>query len=151
VSPMYVAHPAEIRENVRRFLAASAREHGSRGRLLGVAPQGHEGAAPFVEPEIDTLESTPPRARRTSPISAGPTTSSSPTDRFDVVVCTEVLEHVLAPFSAVREKRCASRGLRRPDATSCRSSLRPSPAADAGRRAAALDGPLRRRPARRER
>lgn len=104
VSSLDVQYLAAIRQNVRDFMARSAGRYARPGLLLDIAPQDHEGARPFFPDivEIETLDIDP---------SAGCTYTGDichPNDaiadgRFDFVVCTEVLEHTLHPFNAVKE------------------------------------------------
>jgi SAM-dependent methyltransferase len=102
-----VEHLRMIRESVRALMRdAAARYAQDPGLLLDVAPQDHEGARPFFGPgvEIETFDIDPDSGcthigdlcRRNEAI---------PDRRFDYVVCTEVLEHVLQPFHAVEEIR----------------------------------------------
>lgn len=107
VSSIDVVHLAAIRENVRRFLQRSGAEWGNKpGRLLDVAPQDHEGARPFFTDSmhVETLD-IDPQAGTTYCADLCQTNAALPSDHFDVVVCTEVLEHVLNPFAAVAEIR----------------------------------------------
>jgi SAM-dependent methyltransferase len=107
VSRMDVEHLAAIRANVSALLRRAAERYGAGAALvLDVAPQVHEGARPHFPPSVtvETLDIAP---------ASGCTyigdlcerNASIPDARFDVVVCTEVLEHTLRPFDAVREIR----------------------------------------------
>lgn len=107
VSEMDADHLAKIRANVRRFLASVGLEYGlAPARLLDIAPQDHEGARPFFPAHIavETLDINP---------AAGATYTGDicrfnpdlPDGGFDLIVCTEVLEHTLEPFAAVAELR----------------------------------------------
>ncbi|MEW6581369.1 MAG: methyltransferase domain-containing protein [Actinomycetota bacterium] len=104
-SAMDVEHLALIRENVRRLIDRVAGMAPRAGRVLDVAPQDHEGAGPhFPDATVDTIDIDP---------DAGCTyvgdicrhNAAIPDSHYDVVVCTEVLEHVLQPFDAVAELR----------------------------------------------
>lgn len=105
VSPMDVRHLAIIRENVVAFMQRAATEWArAPGRLLDIAPQDHAGARPFFKASIavETLDIDPEAGcthvgdicKRNNTLAGG---------SFDYVVCTEVLEHTLRPFDAVRE------------------------------------------------
>ena len=107
VSQQDVEHLRHIRENVRAFLESAGLRYGAgSGTLLDVAPQDHEGARTYFPPSIrvETIDINPAAAttyigdicRKNECLSAG---------AFDFVVCTEVLEHTLQPFDAVRELR----------------------------------------------
>jgi SAM-dependent methyltransferase len=72
--------------------------------LLDIAPQVHEGARPFFPPEvsIETFD-IDPMSGCTYIGDICRHNAAIPDARFDMVVCTEVLEHTLQPFDAVRE------------------------------------------------
>jgi SAM-dependent methyltransferase len=96
---------AAIRKNVQRFLSEVGSSWGNkRGILLDIAPQVHEGARPFFsnEMEVETLDINP-CAGTTYCADLCQKNENIPANRFDFVVCTEVLEHVLNPFAAVDE------------------------------------------------
>ena len=105
VSPLDVGHLALIRANVRKFIEESGAAWGDRpGLLLDIAPQDHEGARPYF-PDAVTVETLDinPAAGATYCADLCQTNENIPSGRFDIVVCTEVLEHVLNPFAAVAE------------------------------------------------
>jgi SAM-dependent methyltransferase len=91
-------HLALVRENVRAFMRRAGAEWATGpGRMLDVAPQDHEGARSFFGSDIDPgagCTYTGDICARNDAIDDG---------RFDWVVCTEVLDHVLDPFGAARE------------------------------------------------
>jgi SAM-dependent methyltransferase len=96
-----------IRANVVSFMRHCSAAHGkASGVLLDIAPQEHEGARPFFAGHISvkTLDIDPQSGCdfiadicRYNEFIAD--------SSFDYVVCTEVLEHTLNPFDAVREIR----------------------------------------------
>ncbi len=112
VSQQDVEHLRLIRENVRGFMTGAAKRCGdSPARLLDVAPQVHEGARPFFAPAVvvETFDIDPAAGcTHTGDLCAH--NPSLADGSFDYVVCTEVLEHTLQPFSAVRELRRILRG-----------------------------------------
>jgi|SRR3990167_3567400 len=98
-------HLKQIRNNVSRFVANSAVAYDKAGlRLLDIAPQVHEGAAPyFKKANVQTLDIDP----STKPTYVADLCVNNrkliADGSFDLVVCTEVLEHVTQPFKAVAE------------------------------------------------
>lgn len=104
-SPRDVEYLELLRENVRAFMReAAASITPGPALVLDVAPQDHEGARPYFPSEvtIETIDLDPEAGcTYTGDICA--TNASIPNERFDHVVCTEVLEHVLAPHQAVDE------------------------------------------------
>ncbi len=94
-----------LRSNVSHFLERAGARLDAEGLLvLDIAPQEHEGAKPyFPRARVETLDINPKSgatyiadiAKENADILSG--------GKFDVVVCTEVLEHTLQPFHAVDE------------------------------------------------
>ena len=104
-SDVDIRHLELIRESVRQLMRDAAASHGGGpARLLDIAPQVHEGARPYFPPEVevDTFDMDPTSGctyigdicERNDAIADG---------AYDFVVCTEVLEHTLQPFSAIAE------------------------------------------------
>jgi SAM-dependent methyltransferase len=108
VSEMDVEHLARLRENVYRFMrhVAATYAKGSSGRLLDIAPQDHAGARPFFGAalNVETFD-IDPEAGTTHVGDLCQTNACLANEAFEFVVCTEVLEHTLQPFDAVRELR----------------------------------------------
>jgi len=99
-------HLRLIRASVSNFMADCARRFGRPGRLLDIAPQDHEGAAPyFQQAQIDTLDLDPQSGATYIGDLCRSNDDLLPAGSFDWIACTEVLEHVLDPFAAVREIR----------------------------------------------
>lgn len=94
-----------LREDVAQFIKRSGEEYGGAGKVvLDIAPQDHEGAAPyFKESTIETLDIAPESGATYVADLCNNNKSVIDDDRFDVIVCTEVLEHTLQPFHAVDE------------------------------------------------
>lgn len=94
-----------IRKNVCAFLSLAAKKYDKKGKLiLDIAPQIHEGAGSyFRKGKVETLDLNP---ESNSTYIADITKNNRSVikgETFDVVVCTEVLEHTLNPFEAVQE------------------------------------------------
>jgi SAM-dependent methyltransferase len=105
VSATDEAHLKAIRNNVSDFVAKCGEKYDKKGAfLLDVAPQDHEGAAPyFKQAKIETLDiDSESGATYIADICANNENLIS-SNYFDFVVCTEVLEHTLQPFDAVKE------------------------------------------------
>lgn len=102
---MDVRHLSRIRDNVVNFMKYVSKEYATNaGRLLDIAPQIHEGAAPFFNEgiTIETLD-IDPQAKCTYTADITHRNEFIPDYYFDYIVCTEVLEHTLNPFAAVEE------------------------------------------------
>jgi len=94
-----------IREDVSNFLKIGGEKFDSDGvTVLDIAPQDHEGANPyFSKASVETLDiDTESGATYIADLCSN-NESIIPSNYFDVVVCTEVLEHTLQPFDAVKE------------------------------------------------
>ena len=93
-----------IRQNVSSFLFTCGKKYDKQGLLLDVAPQDHEGAFPyFKQAKVLTLDIDPmAKANYTADI-CQQNDQLIPNEHFDWVVCTEVLEHTINPFAAIKE------------------------------------------------
>lgn len=93
-----------IRQNVDSFISSAATTYSQPNTtLLDIAPQIHKGAAPFfVHSTIDTLDIDPQSGATYIADICKPNTIV-PQNYYDYVVCTEVLEHTLQPFEAVKQ------------------------------------------------
>lgn len=94
----------QIRSNVSSFLQNSAYQYDSAGLLvLDIAPQVHEGAkAFFKKANVETLD-IDHTSEATYIADITKYNEIIPDKRFDIIVCTEVLEHTSDPFSAIKE------------------------------------------------
>jgi len=93
-----------IRKNISRFLEECAKKYDRNGLLvLDIAPQVHEGAkAYFKKAKVETLD-IDPNSGATYIADITKYNEFLPDGSFDIIVCTEVLEHTLDPFSAIKE------------------------------------------------
>jgi 2-polyprenyl-3-methyl-5-hydroxy-6-metoxy-1,4-benzoquinol methylase len=94
-----------IRHSVTEFVDRCAKEFDKDGTLLlDVAPQDHEGATPFfVKAKVETLDIDEASGATYIADLCANNQKLIESQRFDYVVCTEVLEHTLRPFKAVDE------------------------------------------------
>lgn len=104
VSELDIEYLTRLRTNVEKFMTLVGRRYSKPGTLLlDIAPQDHKGARPFfnIDVEIETLDINP-ESSATFIADLCNCASVIGTNRYDYVVCTEVLEHTLQPFDAVR-------------------------------------------------
>jgi SAM-dependent methyltransferase len=100
-----VDHLEAIRASVERFQRSAVARWVTAGSVvLDVAPQDHAGVRPLL-PEGAVLETLDidPEANATYTADLCARNHHVPGGRFDCAFCTEVLEHTLQPFDAVRE------------------------------------------------
>ncbi|CAO4162865.1 class I SAM-dependent methyltransferase [Methylorubrum populi] len=97
------AHYAALRENIERFYREISERY-CRGEVtvLDVAPEAHAGIRPHLPARalLETLD-IDPASDATHIVDLCAPAAPIPAERFNVVVCTEVLEHTLNPFAAV--------------------------------------------------
>ena len=95
----------KIRLNVSSFMSKCGEKYDKKNAiLLDVAPQNHEGAAPyFAKAKIETLDIDKDSGATYIADLCANNHNLIPPGSFDYVVCTEVLEHTLQPFNAVNE------------------------------------------------
>lgn len=94
-----------IRKNISDFLNEYGKKYDNKDNvLLDIAPQDHEGARPyFPESKIETLDVSKDSGATYIADLCSNNKHIIKDDTFDVIVCTEVLEHTLQPFDAVDE------------------------------------------------
>ncbi len=96
-------HLALLRANVESFMKRVSRQYvEGPALLLDVAPQNHKGARPFfgAEVKIETLD-IDSSSRATHIADLCNCAATLGIDRYNFIVCTEVLEHTRQPFDAV--------------------------------------------------
>ncbi|HLP47642.1 MAG TPA: methyltransferase domain-containing protein [Candidatus Kapabacteria bacterium] len=97
-------HLRIIRGNVSRFLKKCGRKYDKKGLLLDIAPQDHEGAIPyFKKMTIQTLDINKKSGATFIADICKKNNKIISSNVYNLVVCTEVLEHTLEPFAAVEE------------------------------------------------
>lgn len=94
-----------LREDVTNFIDSNGKEYDNADLLvLDIAPQDHEGAKPsFPKATVETLDISAESGATYIADLCENNSATIPAGKFDVVVCTEVLEHTLQPFHAVDE------------------------------------------------
>jgi len=105
ISNLDISHLKLIRENVIKFISFCAVKHDKKGaKVLDIAPQDHEGAMPFFRlSDVKTLDID---SNSDADYIADICVENSdiiPSNFFDIIICTEVLEHTLNPFAATTE------------------------------------------------
>lgn len=96
-----------IRNNVGDFIRESAVKYDRDGvLLLDIAPQDHAGAKQFFEKSLVLTADIDPSSGADYVLDVCNNNSEIvDSNYFDVVLCAEVLEHCLNPFSAIEEMR----------------------------------------------
>ncbi len=103
ISSIDAAHLKKLRDNIENFLSnASDRYAQPNSLLLDIAPQVHKGAKSFFPEDtlIETLD-IDPKSNATYIEDLCSQNFTLDSNKYDYVVCTEVLEHTLQPFQAV--------------------------------------------------
>jgi SAM-dependent methyltransferase len=105
VSKLDIDNLKIIRDSVKEFIAYCAEKYDvENALLLDVAPQIHEGAKhSFRKASVKTLDIDPLSGADFIIDICKDNRETIPSETFDFIVCTEVLEHTLQPFEAVRE------------------------------------------------
>jgi len=93
-----------IRANVKKQLKLAAKKHDKSGLLvLDIAPQIHEGAKHYFKKSVVETLDIDPRSNPTHVADITQHNRNLRSKRYDIIVCTEVLEHTLNPFYAITE------------------------------------------------
>lgn len=105
VSDIDCRHLAALRKNIVIFMVDCAERFEFEGsHILDIAPQDHSGASPFFTRSlVDTMDIDPNSGATYIADLCATNTDLIPGNKYDFIVCTEVLEHTLDPFSAVNE------------------------------------------------
>ena len=93
-----------IRKSVSAFILEASKMDAEGLLVLDIAPQNHKGADEFFKlAEIHTLDIDPNSNATYIADLCKVNIDIIPSNFFDIVICTEVLEHTLNPFKAVAE------------------------------------------------
>lgn len=95
----------KIRNNITTFIKNQADNYDSNSKkILDIAPQDHLGAKQFfIKSQIFTADIDKNSSANYIIDICENNENVIPSSTFDIVVCTEVLEHTLNPFLAVEE------------------------------------------------
>lgn len=97
-------HLEIIRDSVKKFIKGASVFDNSNLKILDVAPQDHNGAKEFfTHSKIFTLDIDVNSGADFIVDLCEDNTGKIESNYFDIIICTEVLEHTLNPFSAVKE------------------------------------------------
>lgn len=101
------ANFAVLRQNIENFIKMLHEEYDCPGKLmLDVAPQDYGCASKyFIETEIKTLDINPDSGADYIADLCTENQNLIPDEHFDMVLLSEVLEHTLQPFDAIKEVR----------------------------------------------
>jgi SAM-dependent methyltransferase len=104
VSEIDINHLEIIRVGVKQIIQKSAQLDSSEVKVLDIAPQDHNGAKEFFkQARIFTLDIDKESGADYIADLCENNSNLILSNSFDIVICTEVLEHTLNPFDAVSE------------------------------------------------
>ncbi len=93
-----------IRNGVKELIQKSSKHDDYNIKVLDIAPQVHNGAKEFfIKSQLFTLDIDKNSGADYIVDLCENNSSIIPSDHFDLIICTEVLEHTLNPFDAVNE------------------------------------------------
>lgn len=93
-----------IRSGVKNLIEKASTFDKTGLKILDIAPQKHNGAKEFFKKsEISTLDIDKNSNATYIADLCNKNIDLIPSNYFDIVICTEVLEHTLNPFNAVNE------------------------------------------------
>lgn len=93
-----------IRTSVEELIKHASKDDNEDMLLLEVAPQIHKGAKEFFKKaKVETLDIDIKSDATYIADLCNNNSQLIPSNRFDIIICTEVLEHTLNPFSASEE------------------------------------------------
>ena len=105
VSEIDINHLELLRNNVRKLIKNCSKQFDKvNNHILDIAPQDHGGAKEFFNlAKITTLDLDPESGANLIADLCEDNSESINSEQFDLIICTEVLEHTLNPFDAAKE------------------------------------------------
>jgi ubiquinone/menaquinone biosynthesis C-methylase UbiE len=104
ISLIDLSHLKIIRESVSDLIKKASAFDSYGIDVLDIAPQIHSGAKEhFLKSNVFTLDIDPNSNASYVADLCQNNSDLIPDEKFDIIICTEVLEHTLQPFSAVNE------------------------------------------------
>ena len=104
ISDIDLQNLKKIRLNVTNLIRKASLFDDIELKLLDVAPQQHNGAKEFFfKSQINTLDIDSNSGATYIADLCQNNQEKIPNESFDIILCTEVLEHTLNPFNAVNE------------------------------------------------
>ena len=104
VSDLDMVHLEIIRDSVKNFIKDASIFDNGNLKILDIAPQDHNGAKEFfTQAKIFTLDIDPNSGADFIADLCEDNSGKIESNYFDLIICTEVLEHTLNPFNAVKE------------------------------------------------
>lgn len=107
VSEIDKKHYVKLRENIKNFIKGLSDQYDSEDMLvMDIAPETHMGVKEFFKKStIKTLDIDPNSGADYVLDLCENNEDTVKDETFDLIVCTEVLEHVNDPFAVVNELR----------------------------------------------
>jgi SAM-dependent methyltransferase len=104
ISQIDVINLEIIRRSVKSLINKASMFDQKGLNVLDIAPQVHGGAKEFfIKSTISTLDIDPNSKSTYIADLCVNNESIIPSNNFDIIICTEVLEHTINPFNAVNE------------------------------------------------
>jgi len=104
ISKIDLKHLEIIRNGVKELIKLASIDDSFEFIVLDIAPQDHAGAKEyFSESKVLTLDIDKNSGADYIADLCCDNSKIIPSNSFDIIICTEVLEHTLNPFDAVKE------------------------------------------------